>query len=79
MSLAQVPPGPWRDGDRPAADGCRPELPGLQQASAVWALRDAQRRASAAGGLPLEFPSGSTAFVEAMVRALSAPPLLGAK
>ena len=54
-----------------------PNCPGLQQASAVWALRDAQRRASAAGGLPLEFPSGSTAFVDAMVRALRTPPLLG--
>ena len=54
-----------------------PNCPGLQQASAVWALRDAQRRASAAGGLPLEFPDGSSAFVAAMVRALQSPPLLG--
>jgi monoamine oxidase len=54
-----------------------PNCPGLRQASAVWALRDAQRRASAAGGLPLEFPTGSTAFVDAMVRALHAPPVLG--
>lgn len=53
-----------------------PNCPGLQQASAIWALRDAQRRAAAAGGLPLEFPAGSTAFVEAMVRALRSPPLL---
>jgi len=54
-----------------------PNCPGLQQASAIWALRDAQRRASAAGGLPLEFPDGSSAFVAAMVRALRSPPLLG--
>jgi monoamine oxidase len=54
-----------------------PNCPGLQQASAVWALRDAQRRASAAGGLPLEFPDGSSAFVAAMAGALQSPPLLG--
>jgi monoamine oxidase len=54
-----------------------PNCPGLQQAAAVWALRDAQRRAAATGGLPLEFPAGSTAFVAAMVRALRTPPLLG--
>lgn len=54
-----------------------PNCPGLRQASAAWALRDAQRRAAAAGGLPLEFPAGSTAFVDAMVRSLRARPLLG--
>ena len=54
-----------------------PNCPGLHRASAVWALRDAQRRATAAGGPPLEFPAGSTAFVDAMVRSLRTPPLLG--
>ena len=54
-----------------------PNCPGIEQASALWALRDAARRASAAGGLPLEFPGGSTAFVAALVATLSARPVLG--
>jgi monoamine oxidase len=77
MSLAQYLQGRGATATALQLMDVAPNCPGLQQASAVWALRDAQRRASAAGGLPLEFPSGSTAFVEAMVRALGAPPLLG--
>jgi len=77
MSLAQYLQGRGATATALQLMDVAPNCPGLQQASAAWALRDAQRRASAAGGLPLEFPSGSTAFVEAMVRALSAPPLLG--
>lgn len=54
-----------------------PNCPGLARASAVWALRDAQRRASAAGGLPLEFPGGSTVFVGKLVGALKTRPITG--
>ena len=54
-----------------------PNCPGLAKASAVWALRDAQRRAAAAGGLPLEFPGGSTLFVEKVAAALKTRPITG--
>ena len=54
-----------------------PNCPGLARASAVWALRDAQRRASAVGGLPLEFPGGSTLFVEKLLGALRTRPITG--
>jgi monoamine oxidase len=77
MSLAQYLQGRGATATALQLMNVAPNCPGLQQASAVWALRDAQRRAAAAGGLPLEFPSGSTAFVTAMVGALRAPPLLG--
>jgi monoamine oxidase len=54
-----------------------PNCPGLANASAIWALRDAQRRAAAAGGLPLEFPGGSTLFVESLVRAVKSRIITG--
>jgi monoamine oxidase len=50
-----------------------PNCPGLAKASALWGLRDAQRRAAAIGGVPLEFPHGSAAFIEKLKGALRAP------
>lgn len=54
-----------------------PNCPGLARASALWALRDVRRRAAAAGGLPLGFPDGATAFVAKLSGALDSPPLTG--
>lgn len=54
-----------------------PNCPGLDQASALWALRDAQRRAAAMGGPPLEFTTGASAFIGKIAAALVAPPLTG--
>lgn len=54
-----------------------PNCPGLAEASAVWALRDAQRRAAAIGGPPLEFPQGASAFVERLAESLGRRPLTG--
>jgi monoamine oxidase len=54
-----------------------PNCPGLAKASSLWALRDGQRRAAAAGGLPLEFVGGSTAFIEKLAGVLEARPITG--
>ncbi|NJD31098.1 MAG: FAD-dependent oxidoreductase [Gammaproteobacteria bacterium] len=54
-----------------------PNCPGLARASSLWALRDGQRRAAAAGGLPLEFVGGSTAFVEKLAGLLGRRPITG--
>jgi monoamine oxidase len=54
-----------------------PNCPGLAKASSLWALRDGQRRAAAAGGLPLEFVGGSTVFVEKLSRLLRTRPITG--
>ena len=54
-----------------------PNCPGLSKASALWALRDVQRRAAAAGGLPLEFPDGASAFVARLSAALKTRPITG--
>jgi monoamine oxidase len=54
-----------------------PNCPGIARASALWALRDAQRRAAAAGGLPLEFPGGATLFIEKLAGALRSRPITG--
>jgi monoamine oxidase len=52
-----------------------PNCPGLDRASSLWALRDGQRRAAAAGGLPLEFVGGSTLFIEKLAAVLRARPI----
>jgi monoamine oxidase len=54
-----------------------PNCPGLERASALWALRDMQRRAAAVGGLPLEFPQGASVFIDRLAGALQKPPLTG--
>ena len=54
-----------------------PNCPGLARASSLWALRDGQRRAAAAGGLPLEFVGGSTAFVAKLAATLRTRPVTG--
>ena len=54
-----------------------PNCPGLDRASSLWALRDGQRRAAAAGGLPLEFVGGSTSFVLKLAAVLRARPITG--
>jgi monoamine oxidase len=54
-----------------------PNCPGLSKASALWALRDSQRRAAAVGGLPLEFPEGATMFTEKLAGALNKQPITG--
>lgn len=52
-----------------------PNCPGLDKASALWALRDMQRRSAAAGGTPMEFPEGASAFVERLAGGLRHRPL----
>jgi monoamine oxidase len=50
-----------------------PNCPGLARASALWALRDARRRAAHIGGVPLEFPEGASAFARQVAGALRSP------
>jgi monoamine oxidase len=54
-----------------------PNCPGLDRASALWALRDAQRRAAAGGGAPQRFILGASDYIEKLAGALRTRPLTG--
>lgn len=54
-----------------------PNCPGLERASALWALRDARRRAEAGGGAPQRFILGASDYVAKLAGPLQARPLTG--
>jgi len=54
-----------------------PNCPGLDRASALWALRDARRRAAAGNGAPQRFILGASDYVGKLAGALQARPLTG--
>jgi monoamine oxidase len=54
-----------------------PNCPGIDRASALWALRDAQRRAAAGGGAPQRFILGASDYVGKLAGALRSRPLTG--
>ena len=54
-----------------------PNCPGIERASALWALRDARRRATAGNGAPQRFILGASDYIEKLSGALRARPLTG--
>jgi len=54
-----------------------PNCPGLESASALWALRDARRRAAAGGGAPQRFVLGASDYIGTLAGALRTRPVTG--